>query len=429
VAYYIFSVGFTAIQEWRPPTAPGNQPDHARASATTTTSQTTGTVPDTVVADATTDRDSFHGVRARVFEVRWSGESFEKDFPCFLPPPGSQLLRRSWQDRATSTVGLLYEKPPKCASTTLAGVNLRIARNQGRKRLSDLQSKNGTLALCDVRWSHGHPKENKRAGRYQHRDKARSFLWSALREPTKRSVSWYFFKHLSLDGHSYSDEDFQTFLLKQRDHFYLYYLNPRPYSFPLSSGGHGEQEDKNNGTVGDLGVAVVDELNHVMNEYDFLGIVERLDESLVVLRMLLGVPLSDVLYCSSKVHDGFFARAPGTRCYYLQPSFVSDPMRDFFRTSEEWRNKIASDVALYQAVNRSLDLTIDRLGRDRVGRELERFRQAQEVVRSRCQRMVQLPCSRSDRLALPVEETGCMVGDVGCGMECIDSVATDLGLW
>jgi hypothetical protein len=367
---------------------------------------------------------------ARAFEVRWSAGNFESDFPCYPAPPGSQLLRRSWQDRADSDQGLLYEKPPKCASTTLAGVNLRIARNQARKRLpppgnatttGDAAASTAPAPLCDVRWSHGHPKSNKRAGRYRLRNRTRSFLWSALREPTARSVSWYFFKHLSLDGNPYSDGGFRSFVLNQRDHFYLYYLDPRPYSLPAPQASASAVEG--------LDGAVAAEINHVMGEYDFLGVVERLDETLVALRLLLGVPLSDVLYYSSKVQDGYFARAPGTRCYHLQPSRVSEPMRDFFRTSPEWHAKVASDVALYRAANRSLDLTIDRLGRDRFQEELERFRRAQEAVRGRCQGKVRLPCSREGELALPVEETGCMVGDVGCGMGCLDEVADDLGLW
>jgi Galactose-3-O-sulfotransferase len=345
------------------------------------------------------DDVTFDGVTARVF-VMWPDQN---EFPCYPPNPGDELLQRAWQDGASATHGLLYEKPNKCASTTLAGVNLRIARNVAR-RYQDVYP---NLTLCDVRWSHG---RKQRAERYRHRNRTASFLWSAVREPTARAVSWYYFKHLSLDGHNRSDNHaFQDFLLQQKDHFYLFFLDTRPYRI-------------NNWSD------AASELNFVLKEYDFLGVTERLDESLVVLMLLLKLPMADVLYYSSKVHSGLFARGPGTKCIYLQPSTVSDEMRSFF-ASDAWNRKIRSDMTLYRAVNRSLDMTIDALGRHRVETELARFRRAQALVRQRCQGKVQMPCDKEGDMARPVEETGCLVGDVGCGMECLDEVATELELW
>jgi Sulfotransferase family len=355
-------------------------------------------------ADTNNNDDmTFDGVTARVFAM-WPDQNA---FPCYPPNPGDELLHRAWQDHASATRGLLYEKPNKCASTTLAGVNVRIARNVARRSQHDVHP-NLNLTLCDVRWSHG---RKQRAERYRHRNRTMSFLWSAVREPTSRAVSWYYFKHLSLDGHNHSDDQaFQDFLLRQKDHFYLFFLNTRPYR------------------INDNWSDAASELNFVLQEYDFIGVTERLDESLVVLMLLLKLPMADVLYYSSKVHSGLFARGPGTKCFYLQPSSVSDEMRSFF-ASEAWSRKIRSDMTLYRAVNRSLDMTIDALGRHRVEIELARFRQAQALVRQRCQGKVQMPCDKEGDMARPVEETGCLVGDVGCGMECLDEVATELELW
>ena len=41
------------------------------------------------------------------------------------------------------------------------------------------------------------------------------------------------------------------------------------------------------------------QIHSIMDEYDFIGVAERFDESMAVLSALANVPLSDVLYTSS----------------------------------------------------------------------------------------------------------------------------------
>ena len=43
-------------------------------------------------------------------------------------------------------------------------------------------------------------------------------------------------------------------------------------------------------------------VHDILNEYDFIRLVEQLDESLVILRLLLRLNTGDVLYLSSKTH-------------------------------------------------------------------------------------------------------------------------------
>ena len=48
--------------------------------------------------------------------------------------------------------------------------------------------------------------------------------------------------------------------------------------------------------------SVIDAANQILLDYDFIGATERMDESIVVLKMLmlLGVPLGDALYLAAK---------------------------------------------------------------------------------------------------------------------------------
>jgi hypothetical protein len=153
-----------------------------------------------------------------------------------------------------------------------------------------------------------------------------------------------------------------------------------------------------------------------------------MDETYVVLMMLLGLPMADILYVSAKKHGGFDdAGAIGT-CTYIQPSFLSEGMQKFF-ANPSWKKRIENEVALYQAANRSLDMTIDRLGRDKVDEQLARFRQAKELIETKCLPTVVFPCMEGGKRPLPRKETDCLWRDSGCGTTCLDEVATELKLW
>ena len=137
--------------------------------------------------------------------------------------------------------------------------------------------------------------------------------------------------------------------------------------------------------------------------------------------MLLHIPLSDVMYLSAKLNGGYDAFNP---CTYIQPSFVSPAMKDFFQ-SKEWKLIVEKDLALYRAANRSLDLTIDHLGREAFEKRLAVFRTAQAIAEERCGPTVIFPC---DKYGERHTKTDCIWKDSGCGASCLDQVALDLGI-
>lgn len=137
--------------------------------------------------------------------------------------------------------------------------------------------------------------------------------------------------------------------------------------------------------------------------------------------MLLNIPLGDILYLSAKINGGYDAYKP---CTYIQPSFVTTGMQDFF-SSNLWKTKVDRDLALYRAVNRSMDLTIDYLGREEFERRLDSFRTALAMAEARCGPTAVFPCDRNGRIN---QHTDCYWKDSGCGSDCLDQVAVDLGI-
>lgn len=170
----------------------------------------------------------------------------------------------------------------------------------------------------------------------------------------------------------------------------------------------------------------IDVANKILSEeYNFIGITERLEESAVVLMMLMNLKMSDILYLSAKGKGGYDDAGGDTGgCTYIWPSFVSPGMQDVF-DSEEWQSMIQYDMALYQAVNASLDLTIDSLGRETFVEKLATFRHAQKVAEQKCQHDVVIPCDEGGQFH---SQTDCLWNDSGCGYKCLDEVAETLGL-
>ena len=168
--------------------------------------------------------------------------------------------------------------------------------------------------------------------------------------------------------------------------------------------------------------------NTILEDYDFIGISERMDESAVILMMLLDVPMSDVLFLNAKGKGGYDdggGRADGRSCTYIWPSFVSPGMQRFFDTNEEWQSMVQNDLAFYKAANASMDLTIQALGRDLFESNLAKFKTAQAEAKEKCLPRTIFPCDDAGRLH---NDANCIWNDSGCGVECLDEIARDLVL-
>jgi len=149
-----------------------------------------------------------------------------------------------------------------------------------------------------------------------------------------------------------------------------------------------------------------------------------MDESAVVLSMLMGVPLADVMYLPAKIHGESYDDQPP--CDKIKPSFVNDDMRTVLE-SPSFLNLTKWDTILYEAANESLDLTIDKLGRKKFEEKLELYKKAQKLAADRCLSRTIFPCSGGE-WHYP-NQTHCVWKDSHCNPECLDEVADELKLW
>jgi hypothetical protein len=145
-----------------------------------------------------------------------------------------------------------------------------------------------------------------------------------------------------------------------------------------------------------------------------------MEESAVALSMILNIPLLDVLYLTKSKSQGSFddGRWKHT-CFKIKSSTISPKIQAYLNSSE-WQTIIYWDQLLHQAAHASLELTIDKLGRDEFIRNLKQFQSLKAQVMLYCckQGSISLQCLRS--CPLPIQDTDCIHGDLGCGFDCMD---------
>lgn len=328
---------------------------------------------------------------------QWKGP-----FPCV---PADEKWRTVKVQRSPTKEGLLFLREMKVGSSTLAGVILRIAKLKGQELLSPKTE-------CNMRIDHS----SARHMQYAQRNPQKSFLVSLLRDPTKRAISQFFHFRVSTAGVVPTDKNFQRSVTGGKfgapsklafgamSNYYMKDLTFRPDM-------EKELRMKNRTHYDDL-------VQELLDQYDFIGITERMDESLVVLKMLLHLDLDHILYMSAKSAGFTSTGNPQEPCTYLVPSFLTPGMQEFF-SSNFWRDYVAADNALYKAAWASLDRTIDRLGRDVFQQELADFRRMLQEAHAQCASSTVYKCNAQGDFVGDKNST-CVMWDIGCGNECLD---------
>lgn len=215
-------------------------------------------------------------------------------------------------------------------------------------------------------------------------------MWTIVRDPAKRSLSSFFFFHVSHRFKKPTNEAIIKYLENQKN-------------FQVKALQRGSLRNYN--------------LEEIIEEMDFIAVAERMDESLVVFRLLFGLEPSDMIVFSSKKAGTYdLGRVKSKKCDKLIPSFVTPQVEEYISTAHQMKNR---DYILYAAANASLDRTIDSLGRKRVEEEVELHRSLQAKAEKFCLGEAKFPCSREGVRQAGPAKTSCYNRDWGCGHECI----------
>lgn len=167
-------------------------------------------------------------------------------------------------------------------------------------------------------------------------------------------------------------------------------------------------------------------MEYILNAYDFIGLVERYHESLVLLKLIYNLDLRDILYTRAKQSGGYDDGEYWHRCTFIQRSNVSDAVKDWFQYSKEWSDYAQDDILLYRVVDESIDLTIDTFGRNKVQNEVGILEKALNYANEQCAHTAVFPCSGPGR-PRPANETTCVAHDWACAHACIE--ALDLSMF
>jgi hypothetical protein len=336
--------------------------------------------------------------------------------------------------------GVFYNKMPKAASSTLAGINRRIAVHWGhRLHGTGSSSSNKSLSYVldpkdmDARANSCTHKEFHviGAGRfYGNRVQTNSFLWGSIRDPASRALSRIFFYQISQGGLKDDDE---TILLTLKGSY-----NPQTGCISKGRGGFQLQYLALNTldewlawgrmfpTTVQRPDIIEEQVRNVTQQYDFLALTERMDESVVALQLLLGLNVGDVLSTSAKVGGAFYYHGKDLGCIPLRKTHSSPAVREYLE-SDEWQAVNYGDYLLYAAANRSLDMTIDRLGRDRFDNALQIYRGLLAIVEEECARETFFACSEDGKAQVDLVQSSCYDADEGCGYACIDRLVHERG--
>jgi hypothetical protein len=145
-----------------------------------------------------------------------------------------------------------------------------------------------------------------------------------------------------------------------------------------------------------------------------------MDESLVVLQMLLNLTTKEILYTRARSAGAFSNGYPDRPCFYILPSFISPGMKQFF-ASDEWQEHVTPDMELYKAAHKSLDRTIDALGRDNVNKRLDDLRAGLKLAGKHCEGKVKTLCSAGG-VQIRDPDSTCYIWGEGCDHDCIDEL-------
>jgi hypothetical protein len=330
-------------------------------------------------------------------------------------PQVIKLKAYQLSNSGSRVVGLIYAKSPKAASSTAAGITMQMAHNIAARKFNITAGEKNPL-ICTHNWTHPFAFFNIHARR-----KDPSLLWTIVRQPSKHALSIFFHFAVGRKGLLPTSQNMIEKLEAYKSAQFLYITKNKGTPKNLK-----RKQRKQNGTYNDYVLDLV--RDGILNFYDFVGVVERMEESLVVMKILFDLEFRDVIVLSAKqsggYDDGGMVRKNenGVKenvCIKIPKAFTT-PEVDQYLVHNFTKDNY--DFVLYAAANRTLDLTIDALGRQRVETGVREYRMLMKLAEHHCQSKTVFPCSAEGKYQRSAAKESCFAMDSGCGHKCVQHI-------
>ena len=153
-------------------------------------------------------------------------------------------------------------------------------------------------------------------------------------------------------------------------------------------------------------ISTGESVSEIMTKYDFIGITDRFEESMLVLAHRLGLDIEDMLYLKAK--DSHHLQTDNKGAHFVPSVPVQNQSESVQRyLKEKWYGLNAVDYELWDKVNEQMDRQIAEIAG--FHSKLHRYESLLKKVQDQCGHL------QNDRI-------DCLQGDHGCGQRCIRKV-------
>jgi hypothetical protein len=345
---------------------------------------------------------------ARIYQP-WKGKPYEWCLPITKESKeSSDALVSEEYSPAHPATGLLYVKSHKASSSTCEGINLAIAHHVARRvHGHDDVHVNGTTFICR------HENRHYFANAKGHGQRGPpSLLWTFVRHPAKRDLSQVYHFRVSRNRMTPTDANIIGAISNhanrgRQTRYLLPFANDERQMTP-------QQVKKNPNSTAKV------MHRQLFQYYDFIGITERMDESLAVMTLLWDLRPPEVIVLSSKQAGGYDGGGSKHKCTKIEKAVVTRVVEAYLKSNNYTDGN--ADLLLYYAAVLSLDMTIQALGTDVVRKRASEIHGLRELADTKCADHAIYPCSAHGKLQLEAAKESCYVQDAGCAYKCVDSV-------
>jgi hypothetical protein len=319
-------------------------------------------------------------------------KEYEYPFPC-INQSTSTSISTSTNNNSNNSNGITFVKVHKCASTTVRNIMFKIAKRRGNCQIRGQHAIANTLNLTN-------PK----------RDKSQSYLFTFIREPTKRAISDFYYHKVTRNNVEPTFANFKNgiknksrmknFKIRGLGGYQLQYIQIHPGTNTTSSSTSTSQEEQSTPLLPEYTFyneqqyttkiqnpkLLYQTVENTINDYDFVGVADRVGESLVVLSFLLDLTVTEISNVNSRMsgsyadivldtatsNDGDDSIEEGKCVKIVKPNITPEMQK--YIDSDEWKASIAGDILLHKLVNDKLDYTITNvIGKDRFDKRLQKY--------------------------------------------------------